>query len=201
MRPNERSVEVENISEKKQAILENMLELAEEHGLLGVPMSLLSKKAGVAAGTIYHHFESKDAIILELFNHVRNAITHEIFKIKDRSTDDYGERLKSLWINLFQYFVKNPKVLSFMEQFFSSPFQRMIHSKESQFYEDNFSSFFLMGIKKNYIKDYDIHVISSVFMGSLTIAAKKQNNGYHIFSISELEHMAAIVWDGLKNND
>jgi len=192
---------VENVSEKKQAILENMLELTEKHGLLGVSMSLLSKKAGVAAGTIYHYFESKDAIILELFIHVRKAITHEIFKIKDRSTDDYGERLKNLWINLFQYFIENPKVLSFMEQFFSSPFQRMIHSKESQFYEDNFSGFFLMGIKNGYIKKYDIHIISSIFMGGLTMAAKKQNNGYHKFSTNELQNMASIVWDGLKNKN
>lgn len=198
MRPNERSVEVENISEKKQAILENMLELTEKHGLLGVPMSLLSKKAGVAAGTIYHHFESKDAIILELFKHVRDAITYEIFKIKDRSMDSYGERLKNIWINLFQYFIKNPKVLSFMEQFFTSPFQRMIQSKEQQFYEDNFSGFFLMGINEGYIKNYDIHIISSIFMGGLTLAAKKQNNGYYTFSMNELKDMATIVWDGLK---
>lgn len=191
-------LEVENVSEKKTAILVNMLELIEEHGLLGVPMSLLAKKAGVAAGTIYHYFESKDAIILELFNNVRESITHEIFKMKDRSKDNYSERFKCLWVNLFQYFVKNPRVLSFMEQFFSSPFQRMVHSKESQFYEDNFSSFFLMGIKDGYIKKYDIHIISSIFMGGLTIAAKKHNNGYHLFSKNELQDMASIVWDGFK---
>ena len=191
-------LEVENVSEKKTAILVNMLELIEEHGLLGVPMSLLAKKAGVAAGTIYHYFDSKDAIILELFNNVRGAITHEIFKMKDRSNDNYSERFKSLWVNLFQYFVENPRVLSFMEQFFSSPFQRMVHSKESQFYEDNFSSFFLMGIKDGYIKKYDIHIISSIFMGGLTIAEKKHNNGYHTFSKNELQDMASIVWDGFK---
>lgn len=191
-------LEVENVSEKKTAILVNMLELIEEHGLLGVPMSLLAKKAGVAAGTIYHYFESKDAIILELFNNVRESITHEIFKMKDRSKDNYSERFKCLWVNLFQYFVENPRVLSFMEQFFSSPFQRMVHSKESQFYEDNFSSFFLMGIKDGYIKKYDIHIISSIFMGGLTMAAKKHNNGYHLFSNNELQDMASIVWDGFK---
>lgn len=191
-------LEVENISEKKKAILENMLELVEVHGLLGVPMSLLAKKAGVAAGTIYHHFESKDAIILELFNNVREAITHEIFRIKDRALDNYSERFKRLWINLFQYFTENPKVLSFMEQFYSSPFQRMVHSGDSQFYEDNFSSFFVRGIKEGYIKKYDIHIISSIFMGGLTIAAKKHNNGYHTFSTDELRKMASIVWDGFK---
>lgn len=198
MLPNKRSIELENTSEKKQVILDNMLELIEEHGLLGVPMSMLSKKAGVAAGTIYHYFDSKDTIILELFDYVRNSISDEIFRIKDRSMDNYSERFKGIWINLFQYFIKYPKVLSFMEQFFSSPFQRMVQSTESQFYEDNFSSFFASGINAGFIKKYEIHIVSSVFMGGLIIAAKKQNNGYHNFTDSELKDMATIMWDGLK---
>ncbi|MCL4638958.1 MULTISPECIES: TetR/AcrR family transcriptional regulator [Olivibacter] len=189
---------MENTSEKKQVILDNMLELIEEHGLLGVPMSMLSKKAGVAAGTIYHYFDSKDAIILELFDYVRDSISHEIFRIKDRSMDNYSERFKSIWINLFQYFVKYPKVLSFMEQFYSSPFQRIVQSTESQFYEDNFSSFFTSGMEAGFLKKYGIHIVSSVFMGGLIIAAKKQNNGYHNFTESELKAMASIMWDGLK---
>lgn len=188
----------DNLSEKKQAILDSMLSLVDEHGLLGVPMSLLAKKAGVAAGTIYHYFESKDAIILELFEYVRRAIDHEIFKMKDRSTDAFGERFKGLWVNLCQYFINHPYVLSFMEQFFSSPFQRMIEMKEKQFYEDNFSSFFLTGIKNGYLKNYSIRIISSVFIGGLTNAAKKHKNGSHPITEEELKIMASIIWDGLK---
>lgn len=198
MLPNKRSIELENISERKRIILDNMLELIEEHGLLGVPMSMLSKKAGVAAGTIYHYFDSKDAIILALFDYVRERITHEIFRIKDRSMDNYGDRLKSIWINLFQYFVDYPKVLSFMEQFYSSPFQRMVHSEESKFYEDNFFSFFTSGMEAGYIKKIGVHIITPVFMGGLTIAAKKQNNGDYTFTVDELQEMATIMWDGLK---
>lgn len=189
---------MENTSEKKRIILENMLALIQEHGLLGVPMSMLAKRAGVAAGTIYHHFESKDAIILALFDYVREDISHEIFRIRDRPMDNYRERFISIWINFFRYFVTYPKVLSFMEQFFSSPFQRMVHTKEGQFYEDSFSSFFTSGMEAGYIKKHKIHIINSVFMGGLIIAAKKHNNGHHTFTEEELEVMASIMWDGLK---
>ena len=191
-------LKMENLSEKKQAILDNMLVLIDEHGLLGVPMSLLAKQAGVAAGTIYHYFESKDAIILELFEYVRAAIDREIFMIKDRTTDEYSERFKGLWVNLCQYFIEHPNVLSFMEQFFSSPFQRLIETKEKLFYEDNFSSFFLKGIKDGHLKDYNIRIISSVFIGGLTSAAKKNKNGSYRISEDELRIMASIIWDGLK---
>jgi AcrR family transcriptional regulator len=56
----------EIIAEKKKAIFESTLELVRENGFHGTPMSLVAKKAGVAAGTIYHYFESKDALIIAL---------------------------------------------------------------------------------------------------------------------------------------
>lgn len=178
--------------------MESMLNLIEEHGLLGVPMSLLAKKAGVAAGTIYHYFDSKDVLILELFNDIKTKIDHEIFKIKYDSKADYGTKFRQVWINLCQYFMDHPMVLNFMDQFFTSPYHKMLHSDESQFYESNFWSFFANGIKEKTIKIDDIHMINTLFMGSLTIAAKKHTSGHYIMDEKKLALMASIVWDGLK---
>jgi len=191
-------LEVENKSEKKQIILETMLDLIDEHGLQGVPMSLLAKKASVAAGTIYHYFESKEAMILELFFYTRDRIDHEIFKMKDRSTDEYGSRFKSLWIHLCLYYIEHPKVLSFLDQFFSSPFHKRIRVEETQLYESNFASFLQQGIEMGKIKNHGMQIIIPVFYGALVIAAKKQVDQPDTFSLSDLETMAQVIWDGLK---
>jgi len=53
-------------SDKRAEIIRAALELIAEHGFHGAPMAMIAEKAGVAAGTIYRYFESKDVLITEL---------------------------------------------------------------------------------------------------------------------------------------
>jgi AcrR family transcriptional regulator len=53
-------------SDKRAEIIRAALELIAEHGFHGAPMAMIAEKAGVAAGTIYRYFESKDILITEL---------------------------------------------------------------------------------------------------------------------------------------
>ncbi|MDD2501941.1 MAG: helix-turn-helix domain containing protein, partial [Geobacter sp.] len=50
-------------TDKRIAVIQATIELVAEYGFHGSPMSRVAKRAGVAAGTIYHYFESKDALI------------------------------------------------------------------------------------------------------------------------------------------
>ena len=52
--------------EKREAVMQAALELVGEHGFHGSPMALIAERAGVAAGTIYRFFDSKDTLIKEI---------------------------------------------------------------------------------------------------------------------------------------
>jgi AcrR family transcriptional regulator len=54
-------------SDKRQAILAAALRLIARLGLHATPMSALAREAGVAAGTLYLYFPSKEALINELY--------------------------------------------------------------------------------------------------------------------------------------
>ena len=56
-----------DIADKKEAILKSTLELIKDNGFHGTPISEIARHAGVASGTIYHYFSSKDAIIITLY--------------------------------------------------------------------------------------------------------------------------------------
>ena len=49
--------------EKRDEIIRAAMELIAGHGFHGAPMALVAERAGVAAGTIYRYFESKDDLI------------------------------------------------------------------------------------------------------------------------------------------
>ncbi|MBU4403910.1 MAG: TetR/AcrR family transcriptional regulator, partial [Actinobacteria bacterium] len=61
-------------SDKRVDVMQAALELIAEQGFHGAPMAAIAKKAGVASGTIYCYFESKDALITELFQELEGKI-------------------------------------------------------------------------------------------------------------------------------
>ena len=62
-------------SDKREAILEAMLDLIVERGFHDAPMSVLAKRSGASAGVIYHYFPSKDELIRAVYERVK-AVKH-----------------------------------------------------------------------------------------------------------------------------
>ena len=60
--------------EKREAVMQAALELVGEHGFHGSPMALIAERAGVAAGTIYRFFDSKDTLIKEIYASLEGQI-------------------------------------------------------------------------------------------------------------------------------
>src|SRR6476620_7449155 len=125
------NVQLDN-PEKKEAILQSTLELIGSNGFHGSPMSLIAKNAGVAAGTIYHYFPSKEVLIFELYAHIKKGIEKAMFKNDDQN-QSFQQRFFNLFINVCSYYIKNPNVLTFLEQYTSSPFVKCnpIHQKRN----------------------------------------------------------------------
>src|SRR5688500_12762704 len=104
------------VTDKKQAIFDSTLTLIRENGFHGTPMSLIAKKAGVAAGTIYHHFDSKDTLILELYDYVVDQMLSSLLQT-DEEEMNYQERFFNFFISHCLFYIENPNALFFMEQF------------------------------------------------------------------------------------
>ena len=60
-------------SDKRCAIIRATLDLVAEQGFHGAPMAAVAERAGVAAGTIYRYFESKDLLITRFIATWRNG--------------------------------------------------------------------------------------------------------------------------------
>ena len=54
--------------EKREKILAAALNLFVEFGFHGTPTSKIAQKAGVANGTLFHYFATKEELVVALFN-------------------------------------------------------------------------------------------------------------------------------------
>lgn len=192
------NVQLEHTAEKKCAIFESTLRLVMKQGFHGSPMSQIAQEAGVATGTIYHYFASKDELIIELFKHCKRRIGSAMFKAAEQWLP-YQQRFVSIWINLVNFYIQYPEVLSFMEQFFSSPYAQVVHEKNCGVQMQNeMSNFLQQGIDEGHIKSLDINILSAAFIGTVTATAKRHTNGHYAFDESSMNEMVTIIWDGIK---
>jgi TetR/AcrR family transcriptional regulator, repressor of fatR-cypB operon len=70
-------LEAERPADKRQAIADAAIRLISRSGLHNTPISAIAREAGVAAGTLYLYFPSKEAMI--------NALYLEVLEERDRA--------------------------------------------------------------------------------------------------------------------
>ena len=188
---------MEPLADKKRAILESTLELVKEKGFHGTPMSMVAKEAGVAAGTIYHYFDSKETLICELYSYVKQQTTAAMLS-GDNSALPYQERFFAIWMSLFDFYTKNPNVLKFFEQFVNSPY----NTQKSKAGHDEFHKllfrFFDKGIEDGYLRPVNPEVLGVLAHGSVITTAKVYGYGKIQLGDKELAQIIQILWDGMS---
>jgi len=108
-------------NEKREAVMLAAMELVGEHGFHGSPMALIAERAGVATGTIYRSFASKDALIKEIYVSLEAQILGAV-------TIDYPtgrparDRFLHIGRRVVGYFIAAPLQFRFLEQFHNSPY-------------------------------------------------------------------------------
>jgi AcrR family transcriptional regulator len=189
---------MEPIADKKKAIFESTLELVQANGFHGTPMSLVAKKAGVAAGTIYHYFGSKEELIRELFLYIQQQAT-AIVEREDRDDVTYQECFFNLWHSLYTFYSNNTSVLRFFEQFVNSPY----NTDKAEFGKDEFHrllfNFFERGIKKGNLRPVSAKVLGTLAHSNIISTVKIQASGRLTLQHGELDQIPLILWDGMRS--
>lgn len=102
------------VADKRRAILDAALRLLARSGLHNTPMSALAREAGVAAGTLYLYFPSKEALI--------NALYLELIEDRARATAAApadappSERLWQAWHGLARWHLDRPDASNVVQQ-------------------------------------------------------------------------------------
>jgi TetR/AcrR family transcriptional regulator, repressor of fatR-cypB operon len=99
---------------KSGAILDAALALFAERGFHGAAIPEIAERAGVAAGTIYRHFASKEALVNAVYRRCKTALTDALFvDITDETP--LRRRFHLLIRNLAGFARAEPRAFAFLE--------------------------------------------------------------------------------------
>lgn len=186
----------EKIEDKKSALLQAALKLFTERGFHGTSTAQISKEAGVATGTLFNYFPTKEDLINALYFDVKGKLSRSMGKdLETQST--FHDKLKKIWYNMTEWGINNPEDFLFVGQFCSSPYitsyTREIVSKEYVFLFDLVKE----GISDGDIRDYSVELVASMFYQSsrtvvnLILESKPPNKD------EVIEDGFQVIWEGL----
>ncbi|MFQ2244525.1 TetR/AcrR family transcriptional regulator [Aeromonas enteropelogenes] len=107
------------MTDKRRQILDAALALCAEDGLQGAATARIAKAAGVANGTLFHHFPSKEALILQLYQDVKQRMGAAICEANPALS--LREQTRHYWQLAMAWMLAHPNELKFVLGFFHSP--------------------------------------------------------------------------------
>lgn len=187
------------MTDKRQKILDATAEMIVECGLQASPMSKISARAGCGAGTIYRYFETKQELVVALFDDRIDRLTHACLDHYNQS-NPLRQRFIALWGGYYQYVLENPCDRALMEQLLASP-MICCHHRDSALAKLHEATYQILddGKLEGVFKELPNEVLSTVTYGSLSMMAKKLTQVPEKFSEDVCtETVLDLCWDALK---
>lgn len=186
-----------NISNKRAAILESTLILISERGLHDTPMSLISKESGVSTGNIYHHFASKDELIVELYREIKTKAFRSLLSGYDEQAP-YQERFLYLWKSILRYYLDHPKEIKFLEQYEHSPYYDPNWAAQYAELIQPLVMYFQKGITEGVLKDLPLEILMELGTATAVALAKQHIRGAYQLTDEVIAAAALAGWDMVK---
>lgn len=100
--------------DRRESILDAALQCFVERGFHGTAVPQIARRAGIAAGTIYHYFESKEALVNALYRTWKTAVAQRVFTAFPQAAPA-REQFSAMWKEMIAFAVASPAAFAFLE--------------------------------------------------------------------------------------
>ncbi len=187
-------------TDKRADIMRAALELIAERGFHGSPMAEIAGKAGVAAGTIYRYFDSKDALINGLHRELEGKIL-SFLQGGYPTGKPVRERFLHLTRGLLRYLIRNPLHFRYLEQYFNSPYGISLHRDRLMAEPDAGNlpmEIFRQGTGQRVLKNFPTAVLFSLAFGPLISLVRDHISGFVVLDEAMIRRVTEACWDAIK---
>lgn len=171
--------------DKREKLLQTALELFVTQGFNDTPTSKIAKEAGIATGTLFYFFPTKDDLIISLYLKLKGqaAESLEVALTEVKSTK---EVIKTYYKESLKWSLRNPNEFSFLAQFSNSPYLKKIGAEKISAQIAPVLHHFRVAIEQQQIVDINVNLLYALisnqvfgvnqFLSSNKFTKKEQHN-------------------------
>jgi len=182
---------------KIQQIHAATLKLVIKTGFSSLKMADVAKEAGIATGTLYIYYKSKEELINELFVITKKEVAGVMLS-PDNQANSLYETFRKMWVSYFLFCYENPEKMLFVEQFLYSGLISEENIRLTNSFFEPLNQFLEMAKQQAFIKNLDVELLKAHLQGALHEVVKvlmKNNQPFESFPLNSLFEM---TWNGVR---
>jgi AcrR family transcriptional regulator len=187
-----------DVDDKRERILLTALRLFIEQGFQGTPTAQIAKECGVATGTLFHYFKTKDELIAAAFTECKKSFA-EALTGGIKPGDPFKKQFRGLFENAIRWGIENRDMCLFYQQFGSSPYTgtyvRSIDMNDIPYMIDFIES----AKKQKLLKDVPTDLMISMLAGiKISVINYFLENKDRIDDGASLDKAFDMLWSAIK---
>ncbi len=151
----------QSVNDKQKDLLAAALRLFVQYGFHGTPTSKIAKEAGVANGTLFHYYKTKEDLIVSLYIDIKTRMG-EYIETKAISDKSAKKKFRNQFTAVIQWSLENQNEFYFIQQFHTSPFASLVPPEEIRMQLKKSCAQIDKAIKDKAIKNRDTNFILSL---------------------------------------
>lgn len=186
------------MTDKRQQILNTALNLFVENGFHATPTSMIAKEAGVATGTLFHHFKTKEELINTLYLETKEILIQALTKqVNDQNT--LKSKFRQVFYNAINWAISHPNHQFFCRQYSFSPFISTLTRKLGLQHFHVIQELLREGQEKDILKPIHVDLMLETAQGTLDgITNYLMEHPEKINDREFTEQAFSMFWDVLK---
>ena len=188
------------MNKTKRKIFETSMKLFAEKGYDATSIEEITATVGVAKGTLYYHFSSKEEIFNFLVEEGMKLLKNSI-EIKTSKFDNSIDKLKAVILIEIKVLAKYENLITIiLNQFWGTETRNLACQKYVLDYIETIENIINIGIKKGEISNVNPHVLAStIFSLTYSILVYKIQTGKPIDVQTLYNQYQNIIVNGLLN--
>jgi AcrR family transcriptional regulator len=183
--------------DKREAIMAAALDLFVERGFYGTAVPEIADRAGVGAGTIYRYFDSKEALVNELYRREKTNFAHHV--IDDfRPPEGARELFRMLWTRMAKFSVENMKSFVFLELHHHARYLDAESRALQQRMLVLFTHVIVSAQARGQLKPTSPHLLMAIVMGALVGVVRSLLEFEAPFGEAEWQIAEQCVWEAIR---
>lgn len=174
------------------------LKLIVKEGIAGLTMSKLAKQAGIATGTLYIYFKSKEELLNKLYDKLQAESKQRFMKGYDPD-EPFRTGLKRVWLNYLKHRIEHYEESVFLEQYYRSPFITAEQKQVAESMKQPVKELIQRGKDEKLVKkDFDNEMLFLALLGFIRELADEHVTNVYILNEENTEKAFRLAWDTIK---